>query len=212
MITTTRSFRVAMLLGTLFFFGCADLADPTAPGGATPTMTSFAKGGKRADDSSTNDAGTTTTTDESVTVIADRRTPLEADEVGEAVIGIWGGQIMLSKDGVQLYVPPGALTTPTTIRVTALAGSKVAYEFEPHGIRFALPVEIYIRKDVTSTTGSLFGVYYEGDPAGAFSVLEFLPVWENPRWYTLLTDHFSGYALASGGKRSSGSKLTTTNY
>lgn len=65
-----------------------------------------------------------------------RRVPLPDDIVVTAVIGVNGGSIEIPRAGFELVVPPGAISAPTTFRVTALEGSAIAYEFEPHGVTF----------------------------------------------------------------------------
>lgn len=67
-----------------------------------------------------------------------------------ALIGPAGGTLT-GPDGVQLVVPPGALSAPTTLTVTRraegapalpgyLSGAGAAYEFTPHNLGFAVPV------------------------------------------------------------------------
>jgi ZU5 domain len=66
-----------------------------------------------------------------------RRVPLADDISVSAQIGLHGGVISIPKAGFLLVVPPGAVSAPTNFRVTALEGSAIAYEFEPHGVTFA---------------------------------------------------------------------------
>src|SRR5687768_13525223 len=66
-----------------------------------------------------------------------RQTSLVRDITVSATIGEQGGRLSIPDAGFQLTVPPGAVVEKTTFTVTALKGSLVAYEFGPHGIRFA---------------------------------------------------------------------------
>lgn len=69
-----------------------------------------------------------------------RRSPLRTDLSASARIGAAGGVLRLPQAGLTVTVPPGAVTSPTNFSVTALAGSDVAYEFEPHGTVFLRPL------------------------------------------------------------------------
>ena len=69
-----------------------------------------------------------------------RTTPLAAPITVSKAIGIDGGTLAIPAAGVTVVVPRGALTQPTTITMTARAGSLVAYDFAPHGITFAKPL------------------------------------------------------------------------
>ncbi len=69
-----------------------------------------------------------------------RRAPLPYDLTASANIGPAGGTLRLPQAGFTLTVPAGAVDAPTHFAVTALAGSDVAYEFEPHGTVFLRPL------------------------------------------------------------------------
>jgi len=70
-----------------------------------------------------------------------RATPLAEDISVSAVIGKDGGTISIPAAGLTLVVPAGAVTSNTQFTATALAGRLVAYEFEPHGTKFAVPLQ-----------------------------------------------------------------------
>lgn len=72
--------------------------------------------------------------------VLERNKPLDADAVASATIGPNGGAIRLSDAGFTLIVPRGAVASPTNFTVAAVPGSLVAYEFEPHGMTFAVPL------------------------------------------------------------------------
>ncbi len=69
-----------------------------------------------------------------------RAVPLKQNISVSAVIGQDGGTISIPDAGLTLVVPPGAVTSSTKFTATALAGRLVAYEFEPHGTKFAVPL------------------------------------------------------------------------
>jgi hypothetical protein len=154
---------------------------------------------------------------------------LNRDVVTSRTISPSGGTIVLREAGVSLRFPAGALATRTRITVTAHAGDHVAYTFEPHGLQFAVPVEVaqlliftsaYAKDDVMR---ELQGAYLargiaDLDASGAAAVAELYPVrfrsFERynqrfvPTLATFQIGHFSGYMLASGKKDStSTSKL-----
>jgi hypothetical protein len=84
-----------------------------------------------------------------------RATPLAKDISVKAVIDKKGGTISIPEAGLTLVVPPNAVSTKTTFTATALAGKLVAYEFEPHGTRFAVPLQFQQDLKKTSLLGAL---------------------------------------------------------
>lgn len=129
-----RSAAFALVALVAFAAGCADQptrVDPLAP----PRV---AVGGPLLSTSSATE----------VVQVLKRTVPLETDVVRSAVIGSAGGIIDVPEAGLRLVVPTGAVSAPTAISVTALAGPLVAYTFEPHGIVFS---------EVVSAEQSLFG-------------------------------------------------------
>jgi hypothetical protein len=64
---------------------------------------------------------------------------LNRDVKASAVIGPRGGTLSLRGLNTVFTVPAGALTAPTTITVTALAGRRVVFTMTPHGTQFAKP-------------------------------------------------------------------------
>jgi hypothetical protein len=57
-----------------------------------------------------------------------------------AVVGADGATLLLPSADFSLTIPAGALSHPTEITVTAKAGPFVAYDMQPHGLRFMKPV------------------------------------------------------------------------
>jgi hypothetical protein len=56
-----------------------------------------------------------------------------------AVVDADGATLLLPGADFSLTIPAGALSEPTAITVTAKAGPFVAYEMQPHGLRFMKP-------------------------------------------------------------------------
>lgn len=81
-----------------------------------------------------------------------RKTALPYDITKSAVIDEKGGTISIPEAGFTLIVPPHAVREPVTFKVTAIAGKMVAYEFDPHGTTFRVP--LVARQDLSATTYS----------------------------------------------------------
>ena len=146
-----------------------------------------------------------------VVTVLTRDTPLATDLSASAAIGVLGGTINLPGAGLTVTVPALAVSGPTTITVTAVAGNQVAYEFEPHGLQFAVPLVVTQVLDGTSTSrqglipGQLFAGYfpdlYALNPLnGTATVSEILGVSVNlgHSRATFGIQHFSGYLLGTG--------------
>ena len=91
-----------------------------------------------------------------------RATPLQTDISVSAVIGTAGGTISIPEAGLTLVVPPGAVTANTNFTATALAGRLVAYEFEPHGTTFAVPLQFTQDLRKVSLLGALTSPLMDG--------------------------------------------------
>lgn len=135
-----------------------------------------------------------------------RTSALATNQTHSATIGLLGGSIAIPSAGFSLVVPPLAVLSPVTISVTALAGSNVAYTFEPHGLHFLLPV---IATQNLSATDARFGgpvnplsliVGYFPSVTNLTSVTELLNLQLNLplQTSTALLTHFSGYVWSSG--------------
>ena len=123
------------------------------------------------------------------------------------VIGSAGGTLRIPEAGVTVTVPAGALASPTTISMTALAGSLVAYDFAPHGITFARPLEF--SQSLSGTNASLLSVpslklgYYPDDSllSGTGALVSELidGSVDLLGWrFNARIPHFSGYILSCG--------------
>ena len=135
-----------------------------------------------------------------------RTTPLKSALTTSATIGPLGGVLTLPGAGLTVVVPPLAVKSATKMSVTALAGSSVAYEFQPHGIKFLVPlVATQSLKGTQAQSGglinplSLFAGYFP-DQTKITSVTELLNLNVNVLSQTsvLTIWHFSGYIIATG--------------
>ena len=62
------------------------------------------------------------------------------EQTVSALVGPEGGTLALNGSDFTMYIPAGALSSPTMITVTSLSGSHVAYDMQPHGLQFLKPV------------------------------------------------------------------------
>src|SRR4051794_37268543 len=111
-----RAHALRVLAATALFAGVGGCSDPVtssalrAPGDAAPGLLSGI-----------------------VTSVVQRVVPLQQDYVASTTIGAAGGTLRIPEAGLTVTFPAGAVSAPVTVRATALAGSSVAYRFEPHG-------------------------------------------------------------------------------
>ena len=139
-----------------------------------------------------------------------RTTPLANDVSWSFTVGSGGATSSNASVGLTVSVPSGALSTPTTITVTALEGSAVAYRFEPHGLVFAKKVTLTQKLQGTSAGAQLLpmlsGAYFANDDdllgSGLALVSEVISGLLNPltKTFSFPIEHFSGYLVASGNK------------
>jgi len=123
-----------------------------------------------------------------------------------------GGILAIPPLGLVVWFPPGAVSQPTVVSATAIAGRMVMYEFGPHGTQFGAPVTI--SQDLTPTSwfknlnpASFEGGYFKDRSqvdAGTGTVLvdEFFPVRLSAvgNRVEFQVRHFSGYLLSTGRK------------
>jgi hypothetical protein len=138
-----------------------------------------------------------------------RNSPIAAQSAS-ATIGLVGGTITLPGAGLTVVVPSGAVSVPTTITVSAPQGTAVWYDFQPHGIKFAVPLQI--TQDLRSTNYSslpllsppLKGAYMvdgSQDPTAATALVTETISATLDLLRTKVTfpvRHFSGYMVAWG--------------
>ena len=137
-----------------------------------------------------------------------RNTPLAQDVSWSFTVGPLGGSSSNATVGLTVNVPAGALSTTKTITVTALAGSPVAYRFEPH-LTFNQPVSL--TQDLTGTSAGLLGylllkgAHFPGStPAYTSSGLAIVDeivsgvVLPGNQYFTFNVTHFSGWIGGAG--------------
>ncbi len=136
-----------------------------------------------------------------------RTTPLEESITVRKTIGRMGGVLSIPAAGVSVIVPYGALDRDTEITMTARAGFLLAYDFEPHGVTFKVP--LVFNQSLTGTNVGLLSplslqLGYYSDPSllgkttalvsevigGLTSILT--------RTFTAPIKHFSGYVVICG--------------
>lgn len=153
-------------------------------------------------------ASTTTTLSSTLTKVTGLRWSKSATASATSkVIGAAGGTLTAA-GGLTLTVPKGAVSKNTTFTVTRLAGNVVAYDFAPHGVSFALPLQI-----TQSTAGTNFstyalsafvrGGYFKENSlldqlAGTALISEFRPatVAQDRSTVKFTVNHFSGYMVS----------------
>ena len=135
--------------------------------------------------------------------------PVGPGHTASANIGPLGGVLNLSSTGLTLVVPPGAVTSTTAFRVTAVPGRVIAYHFEPSGTRFNVPLLFVqdVRKAIHGNLKSVIihGAYFANDSQlnpidGSATIDELLNAALDPfTGYAVFPIwHFSGYMLAMG--------------
>ncbi|HEX6749943.1 MAG TPA: hypothetical protein VF092_21805 [Longimicrobium sp.] len=153
--------------------------------------------------------------------VVQRLLPLRQDYTASATIGTGGGTISIPEAGFRITFPAGAVSKSTRITATAVAGSNVAYRFEPHGLVFAKEPTISQDLGLTNVVNALLsttlqGGYYADDSDlgdGVVSVTETRPATiDLLRLRTTFTiRHFSGYAVTkkSGYMGASGTRTAS---
>lgn len=139
--------------------------------------------------------------------VLERKIALTRDITVSAVIGDKGGTLSIPAAGFTITIPAGAVKARTTFTVTAIKGTLVAYEFGPHGIKFARSLSA--RQDLSVTKWSPLSIstlvagYFADRSALNFTnatavVSEVLSGVTDPltQKYTFKIDHFSGYVVA----------------
>lgn len=143
-----------------------------------------------------------------------RSTPLRHGIRISAMVGVNGGTLPIPEAGIWVVFPTGwvPLEAGETVRisVTAVAGDRAVYLFEPHGLQFAQPVWIY--QDVRKTEAfrkpaqlsALRGAYFPGaaslgtDGTAVVEEIRSTEVDGIGGMIRFSVDHFSGYLVTSG--------------
>ena len=108
-------------------------------------------------------------------------------------VGPAGGTIKIGPHS--LVVPAGALDRTVAITATTKASDHVQIDFQPEGLRFALPATLRLSYEHCARRPLLPGVVYVDN---LLSILELLPALNDlgSGRVTTRIRHFSGYAIA----------------
>jgi hypothetical protein len=143
-----------------------------------------------------------------------RNTPLAQDVSWTFTVGPSGATSSNSAVGLTITIPPNAVSSSKTITVTALAGSPVAYRFEPH-INFNK--KIWLTQNLSGTSsgvlGGLFmkGAHFPGSTptytSGGLAIVdEIVGGLVLGGHFTFGVTHFSGWIPGSGWMAESSSE------
>jgi hypothetical protein len=190
---TSRSSLLALAVG-LAAVACGDSRLPVEPSAAAPSGgANYSRAvGLRGVDA----------------LLRDR--PLGQASASAVIDGAVGGTLSLPAAGLSITVPAGAFAGTLTISVNAVPGKMVAYEFEPHGTQFNVPlIATQSLSGLRSVRGALdpatMGIGYFADASqldhahNSATVSEILGVSVDlsAQTATFSIPHFSGW-LASG--------------
>lgn len=195
-LRSLTTFAVAVA-ATFTAFACAG-DNPSAPPPAVPAIAPSAAPSQGLLDGLLGGSTATKT----ITPLL-RTTPLAADITVSQTIGALGGVIAIPSAGLTLVVPPLAVGKATAFKITARKGSYLAYDMEPHGTKFLLPLIATQSLGNTNARGlakvSLSLGYYP-DSAHPTSVSELLSVQVDLLKLTAISTipHFSGYIFVGG--------------
>jgi hypothetical protein len=170
------------------------------------------------------DVPASATRGESNAKVIKRSKALAKDLVATATITPRGGTLSIPDAGLLVVFPRGAVSRNLVVTATANRGNDVVYSFEPHGTKFNQPVAIAQLASLTTyakkkgeTRPDIHGGYLLRGPSdidalgtGTFS--ETFPALfadrEGGTYVYFFTNHFSGFALASGVLAVSGGVAT----
>lgn len=148
----TLSAAIALAAAFLVSSSCADTTAPASPTDAPSALLGLPSG---------LGGGVGTLVDTTVNTLQ-FAVPLLSDISRSATIGPDGGTIEIPETGFRLDIPKNAITAPTLITVTAVQGSTVAYEFEPHGITLNKRLVVTQNLSPTSIVSNLVGQSFTG--------------------------------------------------
>jgi hypothetical protein len=193
--TKTALHGLVLGLGTVLY-GCSDSLSPVEPAAAPPSL-----------------AVTGPSAQASTPVAVLKRNVGLATSLSVArTIGPEGGSLAISRAGIKVTFPKGAVASPVKITVTAQPGRNVAFTFGPHGLKFKKPVTVQVsllgtQAENNASVRSAMEAGYVADGPSASSdyavAAELLPVQFNATksQSAFSVWHFSGYLLTSGRKK-----------
>lgn len=206
-----RSGRLVVLAASGWFVSaCTDNIGPTAPAQVASAVADQVAQASLASPASQGNGNASSAQSNGKTRVSvlTRRSDLKRDYLVAGDIGPAGGSLRIAEAGVTISFPPNAVSQKTRITMRALAGKAVAYEFEPHGLNFA--VRPTIEQDLEKTNwkqvvkGNVEGVYF-ADPASLDRQLSeadadefFLISTKGEETLSFSVPHFSGYLVSSG--------------
>jgi hypothetical protein len=132
-----------------------------------------------------------------------RLTPLASDITVSQTIGPLGGTIAIPAAGLTLVVPPLAVSKATNFVITARKGTYLAYDMEPQGTKFLVPLvatQSLANTNVRSLLNVSLSLGYYPDGSNVTSVSELLSIQLDLLRLTAVSTipHFSGYIYVSG--------------
>lgn len=143
-----------------------------------------------------------------------RRVPLAKDITVSLLVGTNGGRLEIPAAGLRVDVPSNALprgSAPVLLKVTAFAGSQIAYDFEPSGTKFVQPLRFEQDLNALALNMALLRTqlpsisYFKSRSdldaaAGTVRTYEDLLTSFDLSGHTVKADiwHFSGYVVAWG--------------
>jgi len=147
---------------------------------------------------------------ESLVALA-RAVPLRAPAAATVVITSDGGELALPAAGLRVVFPAGAVSAPVAITVRTASSGRVAYDFAPHGMRFAAPVRVEQSVAREAAAGRLppdlvasyvaAGFTDSRDGVHTADEVSAVEVSADAGIAAFAVSHFSGYQLASGRKK-----------
>lgn len=148
----TLSAAIALAAVSLVSSSCGDATAPVTRTGAPDALLGLPSG---------LGGGVSTLVDTTLNTLR-LGVPLVSDISRSATIGPEGGTIDIPETGFHLDVPKNALYAPTLITVTAVQGSTVAYEFEPHGLALNKRLVVTQSLSPTGLVSNLLGHSFTG--------------------------------------------------
>jgi hypothetical protein len=132
-------------------------------------------------------------------LVLKRMKPLETNLSASAVIGPKGGSIKIDAAGGKIDIPAGALAAETMITMTALAGTNVAYEFQPHGLTFAVPVKV--QQTIAGTWAAEYPKLLAGMHGSYFDQTSLETAFVDPgKYFAHVKEHQIGYLEANASQ------------
>lgn len=132
-------------------------------------------------------------------LVLKRFTPLGTDISVSAVIGKSGGTIKIDQAGGKIDIPAGALDSNVTITMTARAGANVAYEFQPHGLTFKVPVKV--QQTIAGTWAAEYPKLLKGMHGSYYAQAALDSAFIDPdKYFARVSEHQVGYVESNASQ------------